>query len=143
MARLARRFRTTGDPEPGDPKAMADQVLEVAAIYQAGEYERALVGFAHLRDEAEAAGEERLTLSLENNVGLCYYKLEDFEKAADIFNAIIEAAPEYVKAHNNLGRIRVRQGRLDEAKGHFERALAIDPGNRIASRELDLLPESP
>ena len=51
--------------------------------------------------------------------------------------------PEFPEAHNNLGRVRARQGRLDEARAHFENTLIIDPENGIARRELERLPEAP
>ena len=49
----------------------------------------------------------------------------------------------YVKAYNNLGRVRRVEGRVDEAKSLFETALELDPGNTVARRELDGFPPSP
>jgi tetratricopeptide (TPR) repeat protein len=43
-----------------------------------------------------------------------------------------EAAESSPEIHNNLGRIHVRAGDLDEAQAEFEKALALDPRNAEA-----------
>lgn len=41
----------------------------------------------------------------------------------------VTAAPSEREARNSLGLLALRRGRLDEAAGHFERALALEPGD--------------
>jgi len=44
-----------------------------------------------------------------------------------------------VRAYNDLGKVRAAQGRKAEAEACFRKALALDPGNRIARKELEML----
>jgi len=45
-------------------------------------------------------------------------------------------APDVPEIHNNLGVIYARQGAYDRAVAAFERALALEPGNAVAERNL-------
>ena len=47
--------------------------------------------------------------------------------------------PNLVEAHNNLGSLLARQGRLQEATGHFEAALRLDPDDPNARQNLALI----
>ena len=47
--------------------------------------------------------------------------------------------PDYAKAHNNLAIAYAGQGRFAEAKEHWERAVALDPGYEDARKNLHLL----
>jgi tetratricopeptide (TPR) repeat protein len=135
MALMARRYRPPGET-PDAEDEIADGVLKAAELYENGAYPAALIEFEKLRGMAERMGDPEIILSVRNNIGLCHYKLGDLDRAAAIFIEILEGNPGYVKAHNNLGTVRRVEGKLDEAIGHFQRALEIDPRNQVARRAL-------
>jgi len=45
----------------------------------------------------------------------------------------------YQYPHTNLGRMLLAEGRLEEARRHFERALEHDPGYAPATRGLEII----
>ena len=49
------------------------------------------------------------------------------------------STPNYSPAHNNLGALLLRSGRIAEARAAFERAVATDPGNADAHANLGLM----
>jgi tetratricopeptide (TPR) repeat protein len=59
------------------------------------------------------------------------------DEAITHYQLAIKVASDYDAAHNNLGLILSRQGKLDEAIGEFQRALEIDPRNVGAKNNLD------
>lgn len=52
--------------------------------------------------------------------------------------ATIRLDPRHYKAINNVGLLRLNQGRFDEAAAYFQEALEIHPGDRIAQANLEL-----
>ena len=48
-----------------------------------------------------------------------------------LWNRTIEQIPNNTPAHNNLGRILLSEGRMDEAMEHFKKALDASPGSEI------------
>lgn len=69
-----------------------------------------------------------------------------YRKAIEILAPSVEAKPPARRwtgnLHNDVGRVLARQGRSDEARSEFERALAMDPANADAHNNLALLLES-
>ena len=75
---------------------------------------------------------------------------QDYEKAFDYFKQAFELQPKELKyrtayernrflaaaSHVHRGQIAFDAGRLDEARGEFEKALSIDPSSFIAQQEL-------
>lgn len=61
--------------------------------------------------------------------------IEDDEDALSL-ERLLARDPGNAVAHNNLGIVRFRQGRLDEAAAHHERAVASDPGNLVYQKNL-------
>ena len=43
------------------------------------------------------------------------------------FEEALAMRPDYAQAHDNLGRVRLEQGRVDEALNHFQEAVRLDP----------------
>ena len=43
------------------------------------------------------------------------------------YKNVLEAEPDFFKAHNNLGLLAFRKGRKEEALTHYQQALAFDP----------------
>ena len=52
------------------------------------------------------------------------------------YERVLASNPMHAEAHNNLGIILAKQGRLDEAVSQFVEALRIDPDFTKAKRNL-------
>jgi tetratricopeptide (TPR) repeat protein len=61
-----------------------------------------------------------------------------WSEAADINRRLLELGPE-ADAENRLAKALWEQGELGSAREHYQAALAIDPTNRIAERNIDRL----
>ena len=105
-------------------------------LYQSRQYVEALRVFHTIKSVADKSGDAELGRSALNNIGLCQFQLGKLDSAEAVFGAIMAADPTYVKAINNMAKVRLAQGRKDEAAKLFRRALGVDPGNRIAETEL-------
>src|SRR2546425_6771000 len=62
-----------------------------------------------------------------------------YAEAANEFKKAIEAKPDSLSAHINLGAVLTQTGDLQGASAQFEAALRIDPGNTVAHYNLALL----
>ncbi|MGC8635176.1 MAG: tetratricopeptide repeat protein [Candidatus Limnocylindrales bacterium] len=62
----------------------------------------------------------------------------DWSAAADINRRILELGPDSA-AENRLAKALWELGELGEAREHYQAALALDPTNRIAERNIDRL----
>ncbi|NNE07631.1 MAG: tetratricopeptide repeat protein, partial [Gemmatimonadetes bacterium] len=134
----AREFGAAGQYDRG--RAQYDDITEaliaVAAIYNEGRFEEALVGFQKLRTRAMATERADLLSTIGNNVGLCLYKMGRYANAEDEFRMIMDRDPYYKKAHYNIGRVFEATGRAGEAIAAYESALALDPGYAMAEEAL-------
>jgi Tetratricopeptide repeat len=62
----------------------------------------------------------------------------DWETAGDLNRRILELGPDS-EAENRLARAYWEQGELAKAREHYQSALALDPTNRIAERNINRL----
>jgi hypothetical protein len=62
----------------------------------------------------------------------------DWEQAADLNRRILEMSPDS-EAENRLAKALWEMGQLAEAREHYQAALALDPTNRIAERNINRL----
>ena len=62
---------------------------------------------------------------------------ENHSAGESAYREAIRLRPDYAEAHNNLGILLARQGRLEAAIGHFREAMRIRPDNPEAQRNLD------
>ncbi|NUS38476.1 MAG: tetratricopeptide repeat protein, partial [Lysobacter sp.] len=77
--------------------------------------------------------------------GLAFCALRDnaLAQAEAGFTGILAARPDDPAAVEGLGHVRYRQGRTDDARALFTRALALDPGNPEIRGMLDRLHDVP
>jgi Flp pilus assembly protein TadD len=61
------------------------------------------------------------------NIGTTHLLSGDLVHAREAFLAAIDIAPDFARAHGNLGVIAAREGRLEEAVARWRQALALDP----------------
>jgi tetratricopeptide (TPR) repeat protein len=62
----------------------------------------------------------------------------DWTEAAEVNRRLLELGPD-VEAENRLGKALWELGELAEAREHYQAALALDPSNRVAERNIDRL----
>jgi tetratricopeptide (TPR) repeat protein len=63
----------------------------------------------------------------------------DFEGALTEIEAILRVSPKDVQCHRLAAEVHRRQGRIDIAVSHLERAVALDPGDRESAALLGVL----
>jgi 4-amino-4-deoxy-L-arabinose transferase-like glycosyltransferase len=68
-----------------------------------------------------------------------HQRLEEYEQAVAVAEELTREYPSHAPGYAWLGSGYARLGRFDEAERAFERALALDPRNQRARRELFLL----
>lgn len=74
--------------------------------------------------------------SAHNDLGLLHLDAGELGPAESEFLAELALNPNYSKAHYNLGLVLSRTGREEAARDHFERAVAIAPGDISSWGEL-------
>jgi Flp pilus assembly protein TadD len=73
--------------------------------------------------------------SIREALGIAYFRLRRWREAEEEFRAVIELSPTDHYAHYALGRALEKQGRANEANGHYKLASSMEPGSRrYASR---------
>ena len=66
------------------------------------------------------------------NEGLSYAKHNRFTEAISLLTEVVEIAPNYVNAHNLLGKIYMQLGQTDKARESWFKTLKLDPLNLVA-----------
>jgi len=75
--------------------------------------------------------------SIREALGIAYFRIRRFEEAEREFRALADMNPVDDYAHFALGRCLEKQGRTDEAAGHYRLATTMSPGSAAYRRALD------
>lgn len=96
----------------------------------AGRFEEALKSYktALFAAENEYVGSNYLA-RLRYNIGVCHFRLERFDLAANEFKHAILLQKDYVRAHYALGMAQTRKRQWKAATVSFNRALDLQPTN--------------
>ena len=105
-------------------------------------------GRAHLKDgmaaQATVALEKAKKLepdkaSIREALGIAYFRMARWDEAEREFRALLELSPTDDYGHYALGRVLEKQGRHQEANGHYKLASSLSPGTpHYESRIRDL-----
>ena len=77
--------------------------------------------------------------SIREALGIAYFRIRRWKEAEEEFRACLEIAPTNDYAHYALGRSLEKQGRMNEANGHYKLASSLSPGSTTySSRILNL-----
>jgi Ca-activated chloride channel family protein len=104
--------------------------------YKAGKFEDSLNGFLDL--EVERPNDPRV----QQNLGSAYYKLGRYEDAEKRFfqgNQPTAEAKRRAQLEYDLGNTAFRRGQLDQAAGHYQKALELTPDDADASFNLEFV----
>jgi Flp pilus assembly protein TadD len=66
--------------------------------------------------------------SIREALGIAYFRIHRYEEAESEFRKMLELAPVDDYAHYALGRCLEKQGREQEANGHYKLASSLRPG---------------
>lgn len=100
-----------------------------------------LKGLAHLQSEAferavalaeQLAGHEQATPLALYLKGGAFFGMERFDEAQVAFEQVVEIAPDFLPAKNNLARLQLRKGERETAQRLSEAVLKQSPGNTDA-----------
>jgi Flp pilus assembly protein TadD len=87
----------------------------------------------------KAKADEPDKASIREALGIAYFRIRNYEKAAEEFQAMLDLSPTDDYAHYALGRCLEKLGRVAEANGHYKLASRMRPGDEhYASRIKDL-----
>ena len=77
--------------------------------------------------------------SIREALGIAYFRLQRWDEAEAEFRALLDLAPTEDYGHYALGRVLEKQGRDQEANGHYKLAHSMRPGKDMyESRIRDL-----
>ena len=120
-------FRNYVAARPRDPRG---HFALGVAYFATGDY-------ANARTEMETAAKDPNT-----EAGASYFlgriaRLDEkYDEAAALFNRSIRLQPSFPEAWTELARVRLRQGRVDDARADINHALSLDPKNFQANSAL-------
>src|SRR5881275_3263511 len=95
-------------------------------------------GRAHLREGMAAQAtvplekakrREPEKASIREALGIAYFRIHRYAEAESEFRKVLELAPVDDYAHYALGRCLEKQGREQEANGHYKLASSLRPGS--------------
>jgi tetratricopeptide (TPR) repeat protein len=117
-------------PDPKDRIQIYELVSEALADSQRGRYQESLGKL----QQAEKTESNSVTINY--LTALNYFRLREFPRAVERFQATLRTDPKFALAAFYLGITQVETGDIDGATVSFERALELDPTNFTAAYNL-------
>jgi tetratricopeptide (TPR) repeat protein len=120
--------------EEEDPRTL---YLKGEDLYNNGKYETALAVFKEFAEKQPELYEARI------NIGNCYIKLKQYDKAIEEFEFVLGKLEEekgdlegnemVASVYASLGELYMDKEDFEKAKDYFEKSIAIDPSNYALS----------
>ncbi|KAI6110197.1 hypothetical protein EDD16DRAFT_1486805 [Pisolithus croceorrhizus] len=108
-----------------------------------GEYEKAAQLFERSLELAQVTqSSERSWMATYLNLGTCFRKLKDYEKAKQNYQRVLEIEPQHRQGLGFLGMVYHFQDEVDKAIVKYHEALSVDPINNHIIELLNLALES-
>jgi glycosyltransferase involved in cell wall biosynthesis len=82
---------------------------------------------------------ERLKLGAYNNLGTLLQAKSEFQAAKTVYEAALDADPEFAIGHYNLGMTLKAMGQLQEAIVHYQQAIRLNPNYAEALQNLGVV----
>ena len=71
--------------------------------------------------------------------GVCYYQLNQLDKAIDSMEKGIKINPQHQTAHFNLGVVNLAKNNIDAAISWWQKAIELNPNTDIANKSRELI----
>ena len=109
---------------------------EAKKAYAAGDYETAVAKYKYLTDSLQVT-EDEVLLNLAN----AYFQLSDTTNAIGHYQTVSTSAKNSIRstAHQQLGVVKNKQGKFEEALNNFKNAIKADPSNEDARYNYEML----
>jgi tetratricopeptide (TPR) repeat protein len=109
---------------------------EAKKAYLAGDYETAAAKYKYLADSLSVTEDEVLM-----NLGNAYFNLGDTASAIGQYQSLTQSTNKSIRsiAQQQLGVVRNKQGKFEEALNHFKEAIKANPANEDARYNYELL----
>jgi Ca-activated chloride channel family protein len=122
--------------DPGKIGKVNSLKSEARKAYTSGDYKTAIQKYKYLVDSLNVNEDEVLL-----NLASSYYLSKDTANAQLNYQAVVDSEKNVVrsKAHQQLGVMADRQGKLEDALDHFKQAVKADPSNNDARYNYELL----
>ena len=114
----------------GGLNASTDPLQQALEAFSNHQYETALKHFQTIVQNGTARPEHL------NNIGLCHYRLNQFEQAEQAYQKAITQQPNYTRAHLNLALLYIKTNRFDQAENALKQILTLQPNNPKAQYRL-------
>jgi len=115
----ARKKQAEQKQKAADLEAVRGDFDQAIALYNAGQYEEAIVGFQKvLKVDKEQP-------SVWGNLAAAYAKLEQYDKAIETYNTALAMDPENSAFYQNMGSIYAAQGQDEKARELYEKAASL------------------
>lgn len=101
------------------------------ALMDQKQYPLAIDAFIHA-----AALDEKYRQMAQVNQAIGLIELDQYDRAADLLDAVTRANPENMRALFQQARVFIRRGQLDEAEANIRRVLAAFPRDRMSLQQL-------
>jgi tetratricopeptide (TPR) repeat protein len=124
-----------GEKRKAQGNARVKELDYVSAVKSYVDGLRHVEGMLDLTD-ADRAIVDPLKVSLYSNLSMCYLKLESYKKARENASGAIKLDGAHAKALYRRGLANVQLKEFDDAHADFTAALAADPTNKDAARQL-------
>jgi len=109
---------------------------EAKTAFTTGDFQKAINKYSYLLDSMQVE-DPNINLNLAN----AYYKISDTTNAVNEYQALLKANDNIIKsvAHQQLGIIKNREKKFDEALAHFKNAIKANPANDEARYNYEML----
>jgi Ca-activated chloride channel homolog len=122
--------------DPGKISKINRAKEEAKKAYQAGDYATAITKYTYLTDSL-AVNEDELRLNLAN----AYFQVSDTASAIGHYQTLTQSNKNTIRstAQQQIGVIKNKQGKFEEALNHFKEAIKSNPANDDARYNYELL----
>ena len=76
-----------------------------------------------------------------NTLGLCHYRLKNYDEAVKTFERLVEADPEQIAFRLNMSLVLIKLNKLEEAHEALNHVLSVEPNHQRAHSVLGLVYE--